>query len=347
MQLGTLTLASRALLSPLESVSDVGFRSMCAGLGAGITWTEMVRAQSICKRNKSALDLIDTHDPATPTGIQLSAKTPKDLLSSLQFIEASAVNGTRPEYMNIIAVDLNFGCPSPQIIGEGGGPALLKRRTRLRELFEVLISWKEKTILPIGAVGCKIRLGMNQSDVSNKIYLDVADLAAKSSLDYLVVHGRHAGQRSSEPANWEAIREIKSHVLHTTGLKIIGNGDINSVDDAVRVMRESNCDGVMIARGAIKNPWVFRDIKSALECRNGDEYKPQPDVRSHVSIFPTAPEVQIALSNYLHTCQLAGTKEKYVKFHQNNFKRLLNTARLGEGASTIPFEIPRNIHISP
>lgn len=132
-KLGKLALKSSAILSPLESVSDVGFRSLCGSLGAGLVWTEMIRAQAVCKNNKSALDLIDTFDgDHTPVGIQLLVKTPADLLNSLKHLEALSQTVERSHYKNISAVDLNFGCPSPSIIREGAGPALLKRRQRMR-----------------------------------------------------------------------------------------------------------------------------------------------------------------------------------------------------------------------
>jgi len=131
MKLGSLNLPSRVLLSPLEGVSDVGFRHLCAHLGAGATFTEMCRAQRIASNNKATLDLIDTHSlihqPPSPTGIQMLATSPKQLSKALENLEYLATT-TRPEYKNIQIIDLNFGCPAPNIINNGAGPALLHRR---------------------------------------------------------------------------------------------------------------------------------------------------------------------------------------------------------------------------
>lgn len=175
--IGSLKLNSFAILSPLEGVSDVGFRALCAGNGAGITWTEMVRAQAINKNNGASLDLIDTYDSETPTGLQLIAKLPDDLLRCLHNLERLAQTDERAHFKNIIAVDLNFGCPSGAIRREGAGPVLLHRKTRMTQLLETLAKWRKETSLPIGAVGCKIRLGDNALEQQQKIYLRVIEAA--------------------------------------------------------------------------------------------------------------------------------------------------------------------------
>ena len=194
LQLGSLQLKSRAMLSPLESVSDIGFRRLCYEQGSCFTWTEMVRAQSLIRNNSSALDLLDTFDAETPTGIQLLAKSADELTRALRHLELLA-STTRPQYKNIQAVDLNFGCPSPAVISEGGGPALLKRKAKLLQIFTALSDWKKDNSLgKIGAVGVKIRLGLNALEQNSKVYMNVIESANLSGLDYMVVHARHAKQ---------------------------------------------------------------------------------------------------------------------------------------------------------
>ena len=194
LQLGSLQLKSRAMLSPLESVSDIGFRRLCYEQGSCFTWTEMVRAQSLIRNNSSALDLLDTFDAETPTGIQLLAKSAYELTRALRHLELLA-STTRPQYKNIQAVDLNFGCPSPAVISEGGGPALLKRKAKLLQIFTALSDWKKDNSLgKIGAVGVKIRLGLNALEQNSKVYMNVIESANLSGLDYMVVHARHAKQ---------------------------------------------------------------------------------------------------------------------------------------------------------
>ena len=201
LNIGSLQLKSRAMLSPLESVSDVGFRKICFNLGSSFTWTEMVRAQSIIRNNASALDLMDTFDSVTPTGIQLLAKSADELTRALNHIEYLA-STTRPHYKNIQAVDLNFGCPSPDVISEGAGPALLKRKSKLLQILQALSAWKKNNSLGnIGAVGIKIRLGLNLLEQNSKVYMNVIESANISGLDYIVVHARHAKQ----------VHELRNH----------------------------------------------------------------------------------------------------------------------------------------
>lgn len=319
LRIGSLVLKNRFILSPMESVSDVGFRAVVHNnsKGAALTFTEMIRAQAVSRKNKSALDLIDTHDSNTPTGIQLMVKSADDLTKSLRQLETLAANGSRPHFKNIVAVDLNFGCPSPEVIREGAGPALLARRQKLTEIFKALVAWKHDNSLGnIGAVGCKIRLGLNQKQQNSKVYLSIVDIASATGLDYLVVHGRHAGQKSRDAPTWSAIREVKERALaqdmvnnrippntatephgyrhlsldddlsdateiHSSSvnlnpqvnqranlhdnkvgnpLVIIGNGNVSTMLEATQMLQQTGCDGIMLARGAIRNPWIFQDL---------------------------------------------------------------------------------------
>jgi tRNA-dihydrouridine synthase B len=344
--LGRLTLGSRALLSPLEAVSDVGFRDLCASLGAGLTWTEMIRAQAVSRNNNSALDLIDSFDTAFPVGVQFLAKTPVDLQGALDRLQVLATT-ERAHYMNLVAVDLNFGCPSPNIIKEGAGPALLKRRKRLGELFDVLHNWREKTSMKIGAIGCKIRLGLNQSEVENKVYLDVAKLASVAGLDYITVHARHAAQRSSEKPYWHAFGEIKEHVS-SSQIKVIANGNIFSSLNARQVLSTYNVDAVMIARGAINNPWIFKTMSK--------EFGGNVDGECKDDYWPTEADINSAIENYDQWSARTGTKSKFREFHMKNFSRLLIEAKnknekgnirrslLGDSSDQF-FFYPKNQHI--
>jgi tRNA-dihydrouridine synthase B len=346
LQFGNALLTSPALLSPLESVSDVGFRHVCGLLGAGITWTEMIRAQAICRNNKSALDLIDTYDSKTLTGLQLMVKTPGDLEKALDTIERLSATDERCHFKNISAVDLNFGCPSPAIIKEGAGPALLKRRKRLREIFDVLSTWRRSTTLSIGAVGCKIRLGLNQSEVDDKVYLAVADAAMGSGLDYLVVHARHAGQRSSDPPSPWAIREVKNHCVSNgyENFKIIGNGNIFSSSDAILLMQSTGCDGVMIARGAIRNPWIFRNIRTQLDSFSSSATGVPPEIEKQlIDDPPSIDEIKLAIESYKKWTSALEFKQKFIDFHDRNFHRILRNVQ--EGNEVIQFQYPRNVHI--
>jgi tRNA-dihydrouridine synthase len=318
LRIGELNLPSRFLLAPLESVSDCAWRRLCFEQGAGLTFTEMIRARGVELKNASTLDLCDTHHPEVLTGIQLLATQEKELTAALETLERLA-GSNRPWLKNLQAVDLNFGCPSPDVIRAGAGPALLKRRSRMRGLFETLAAWKKKTALPIKAVGAKIRLGLHNVEVQQKVYLRVAELA-NDTLDFLTVHGRHARQGSSEPAQWAPIGEVKARCT----IPVIGNGDVFSREAADRLFAETGCDGALIARGAIRSPWIFRELTG------------------RGSGLPTTQELDLEEARYFKDAAALGTRPKYLTWHREGFARL--RARLA-GQAVGPDLLPENTNL--
>ena len=292
----------------------------------------MVRSGSVARNNGSSLDMIDTHDGDTPTGLQLLAKSVDELRGALDRLEAGAAT-TRGHFRNIAAVDLNFGCPSPDVIRNGSGPAMLKRRARLSDLFAALVAWKRDCGLDVRAVGAKIRLGLNKTEAEAKVYLPLVDAANEAGLDYLVVHARHAGQRSRDAPAWEAISEVKARAA----MPVIGNGNVFSAADAVEMRRQTGCDGVMLARAAIRNPWVFRDFLPGAAAPASANW----DGGRH---WPTVAEVDAAAAAYAATAAAASTKPKFVAFHERNFERLRRVAATGDRSLAV--DSPATIHLT-
>jgi tRNA-dihydrouridine synthase len=275
----------------------------------------MVRARGLAKRNKATLDLVDTFDSKTLTGIQLLVTKPEELDAALEWLEELAAT-THPHLKNLRAIDMNFGCPSPDVVQQGAGPALLKRRARLGAIFSALAAYKKRATLPIASVSAKIRLGLNQREQEHKVYLPVVEMA-NETLDHLVVHARHAQQRSRDLPTWAAIGEAKAHAK----IPVVGNGDVRTRADAERMRRETGCDGFMIARAAIADPFVFR----ALRGQGG---------------AATVEEIDDAARHYREVAQRFHTKEKFVAFHAENFARM-KAGREGGGAVVIP----KNAHM--
>lgn len=316
LKLGSLELSSPFLLAPLESVSDCAFRRLCWDRGASLTWTEMIRARGLVRNNKSTLDLIDTFDPEVLTGVQLMAANERELSEALEKLEKPV-----PHFKNIRAIDLNFGCPSPEVIKIGAGPALLKRRGKLEVIFQTLAAWKKSTSLPIGAVGVKIRLGLNRAEMDQKVYLPIVELA-NEHLDYLVIHARHARQDSKEAPTWSAIAEARARAT----IPIIGNGDVFSREDWERLQRETGASGALIARGAIKSPWVFRGLRG--------EGSGQPTSEA---------ELDAAEAQYRTLAEKYGTKPKFLEWHAEGFRRM--RARL-RGEPEKGLALPANEHMA-
>lgn len=312
MKLGDLELASPFVLAPLESVSDAAFRRLCWSLGAGFTWTEMIRARGLTRNNKSTIDLIDSFERDVPTGVQLMVVNERELEEALGKLDELAAT-THPHLRNLRAVDLNFGCPSPEVIKVGAGPALLKRRNKLRAIFEVLRGWRQHTALPIGAITAKIRLGLNRPEMDQKVYLPIVELA-NELLDGLTVHARHAREESTTAAHWEAIAEVKQRAT----VPIIGNGDVFSLEAAERLRRETGCDGVMIARGAIRSPWIFRELTG----RGPGQ--------------PTAAELDAAEAEWKARATGFGSRPKYFEWHAEGFRRMRDRLQGRATSSALP-----------
>jgi tRNA-dihydrouridine synthase B len=317
VKLGRLELSSPFLLSPLESVSDAAFRRLCWSLGAGFTWTEMIRARGLVSNNKSTIDLIDSFDADVPTGVQLMVANETELEMALAKLDALAAT-THPHFKNLQAVDLNFGCPSPEVIRVGAGPALLKRHRKLKALFSVLRAWKERTTIPIGAVTAKIRLGLNRAELDQKVILPIVELA-NELLDGLTVHARHAREESTTPAHWEAIAEVKQRAT----IPIIGNGDGVSLESVLGMMSETGCDGVMIARGAIRSPWLFRELTG----RGPGQ--------------PTLTELETAEVEWSRRATELQSKPKYFDWHGEGFQRMRDRLR----GQSVSGELPANEHM--
>ena len=341
LTIGSLQLPSAVILSPLERISDIGFRRLCWEQGAGFTWTEMIYASELVKpyagigglaaarkapRGGRGAALIDTHDEAVLTGVQLliDRTTARDgygvdlLRASLEQLEEGAATD-RPEWQNIRAIDLNFGCPAAAISRRGAGPAQLRKRSKMRALFEVLSAWRKATPLKIGAVGAKIRLGNTLREQHYKVYLPVAEAAAES-LDYLVVHARHGEQRSREPPNWDAIAEVKQAV-HGAPLRIIANGDVRTPSDVVRVRAHTGCDGVMVGRAAMRNPWCLRALADAW---NGPS-KPAAfasDAANAMSEWPSLDELDRASQMNEAMSSGCAAAARFRRFRQENFSRI-------------------------
>ncbi len=224
-------------LAPLEGISDCAFRTLCYDYGADLTFTEMIRVDGLVKKNKSTLALLDLKN-TTPTGVQLLAIKPEILKKFVQNFSSYAID---PACFN-----LNLGCPSPDVIVQGGGAALVKRTKRVEELVNIL----KKLGYPVSV---KIRLGMNNVEKEHKVYLH---LLQEVNADAFIIHARHARQKSSEPADWSVFQECLD-----TGKHIIPNGDISKIED-ILYFKKLGIKEVMIGRAAVHNPSVFQLLKT-------------------------------------------------------------------------------------
>ncbi len=273
----------------MESVSDLAFRTLCSRRRAVLTFTEMIRADGLLRGNKATFSLVDSFDPSVPTGIQLFVTKPDVLKKSLGLIR-KGMEEKDGRFSHLSVIDLNFGCPSPEIIKLGGGPAMLKRTERMKELLMIL---RNESPLPCGI---KIRLGMNDRERQQKIYLRIVEMANDLKLDYLTVHPKVASDDSHVPIDLVALQEIIDHAT----IPIVGNGFVVDGPSAKRML-DMGCSAVMIARAAVGNPWIFEEIEDYL--KTGKEISVRKDYAA-------------AWNEYRSVAEKYGTKEKYYEYHK-------------------------------
>lgn len=232
------------VLAPMAGITDHAFRSFMRKMGAGVVVTELISATGIEFKSERTLNLMSYDESQRPVGIQLFGEDPKILAKSAQVAETQGAD----------FVDLNFGCPVPKVVKKGAGSAMLKD---LPVLTTVLKTVKEAIKIPLTI---KIRTGW---DAHSRNALEVCKIAENEGITWVAIHGRTRAQGYSGLADWDFIADIKAK----TRIPILGNGDLNSPTKAVQRLRETGCDGVLIGRGCLKNPFIFQD---AVDLWRGD-----------------------------------------------------------------------------
>jgi tRNA-dihydrouridine synthase B len=239
-----LTINNRAFLAPLAGVSDVPFRRICQEFGAGLTFVEMLSAKAIKYQNKKTLAMMTRDKNESILGVQVTGSNAQDISDAIKILAK----------MPFDAIDINMGCPVKKVTKVGCGSALLLDLDRLGE---VLLKAREATDKPLSA---KIRLGFYNS-VEN--VTKTAALIAQCGFDMLTIHGRFRSDRYSVPCNHEKIEKgITSAKKFSENIICIGNGDVFHINDAQAMLSRTKCEGVMVSRGSLGNPWVFQELVS-------------------------------------------------------------------------------------
>lgn len=234
LQIGNVKLENNIALGPMAGVTDLPFRILCKEQGAGLIYTEMVSAKGIFYQNKNTEELLLVEECERPVALQLFGSDPK-IMSEM---------AKRIEERNFDILDINMGCPVPKIVNNGEGSALMKNPVLAGQIVEAVAKAVKKPVT------VKIRRGFGKDECSAP---DFAKVLEESGAAAIAVHGRTREQFYSGEADWDVIRKVKERV----GIPVIGNGDIFTPEAAERLLRETGCDGVMIARGARGNPWIF------------------------------------------------------------------------------------------
>lgn len=310
MQIGNVNLKNNVFLAPMAGVSDLSFRRICAEYGAGLVYSEMVSSKALFYGDKKTKHLLTSSNDEKPLAVQIFGSDPVVMAKTAYLALETGAE----------ILDINMGCPAPKIVNNGDGSALMKNPKLIGEITREVV----------GAVNvpvtCKIRSGFEDINA-----LEVAKIIEANGASAIAVHPRTRKMYYSGNADWSIIKEIKENVA----IPVIGNGDIFKPDDAKRMLEYTGCDGVMIARGAQGNPFIFRQTLQLLE-------------EGTVTYQPTAEEKLSVMKK--HIAYMADDKGEYIAVlearkhmawylkgvrNSAEMRRLVNTATSIEGLWSI------------
>ena len=236
------------VLAPMAGITNAPFRQLCREQGAGLFVSEMVTARALIERREETFRLMKPGPGEWPRSVQLYGTDPNVMRAAVEMIGKENLADH---------IDMNFGCPVPKVTRKGGGAALPYKR----RLFAQIVKSAVDAAKPFGIpVTVKMRIGI---DSDHHTYLEAADSAVQAGVVWVALHARTAAQMYEGKADWSAIANLKDH-LRPTGIPVLGNGDIWSGQDGVRMVQETGCDGVVVGRGCLGRPWLFKDLVNSF-----------------------------------------------------------------------------------
>ncbi len=259
LNIGNVKIKGSLILGPMAGVTDLPFRILCKEQGADLIYTEMVSAKGIQYNNKNTENLLMVAEEERPVTLQLFGADPYIMSETAK----------RIEHLNFDILDINMGCPVPKVVNNCEGSALMKDPRLVGEIVHAVASAIKKPLT------VKIRKGFSETTINA---VEIAKIAEAGGAAAIAVHGRTREQYYSGKADWNVIQAVKEAV----SVPVIGNGDVFTPEDAKRLIQETGCDGIMVARGARGNPWLFAQIKEYLKTGRKTD---KPPVREAVDMM--------------------------------------------------------------
>jgi nifR3 family TIM-barrel protein len=274
LQYGKIAIDTPVVLAPMAGITNTAFRRLCREFGGGLYVSEMVTSRALVEQTEGSLRIIGHHESEDIRSVQLYGVDPLTISRAIKLL----VDEDKADH-----IDLNFGCPVPKVTRKGGGAALPWKR----DLFEAIVTSAVKAAgdLPVTV---KMRKGI---DAEHLTFLDAGKTARDAGVAAIALHGRTASDYYSGTADWNSIAELRQSL---PDVQILGNGDIWSAADAIRMMRETGVDGVVVGRGCLGRPWLFGDLQQAF-----DEYRRDPNSNAAINLIqPNLGEVADAFKRH-------------------------------------------------
>lgn len=259
MDIGGVKTETNIFLAPMAGISDIAFRTICKEFGCGLTYTEMISAKGIYYKNNNTYKLMKMHKEEKPIAMQIFGNNPDIMADSAIQMEKAGAD----------IIDINMGCPTPKIINNGDGCALMKKPDLAGKIIHAVVN---SVNIPVTV---KIRKGWDEKSINA---IDIAQIAEEKGAQAITIHGRTRQQFYSGKADWEIIKKVKSII----SIPVIGNGDIFTAENAKKIIDDTNCDGIMVGRGAHGDPWVFDRIITYLKT---GVLLPEPTVEERINMI--------------------------------------------------------------
>jgi nifR3 family TIM-barrel protein len=274
LRYGKIEIDTPVVLAPMAGITNTAFRRLCREFGGGLYVSEMVTSRALVEQTEGSLRIIGHHESEDVRSVQLYGVDPVTISRAIKLL----VDQDKADH-----IDLNFGCPVPKVTRKGGGAALPWKR----DLFEAIVNSAVKAAgeLPVTV---KMRKGIDSEHLT---FLDAGKTARDAGVAAIALHGRTASDYYSGVADWNAIAELRESL---PDVQVLGNGDIWSAADAIRMMRETGVDGVVVGRGCLGRPWLFGDLQKAF-----DEYRRDPNSNAAIDLIqPNLGEVADAFKRH-------------------------------------------------